>query len=376
MKRSGTGGTPLVPKIFGRTTTAERSGSISRVGRNGRWLIRVAVVLVILAVGFAAGRNVVRSVTPEEAPQTPVLVEVVEETLGRVVKVGGEAEWPVVRSLKTRRGGIVTWVTQQVSANDGAVIATIDLRPVVVAEGEIPAFRDLGPGVKGQDVDQLQRFLVRLGITDFEPDGDYGSATVIAVKAWQLVLGAEETGTVALGDILWVPAATVSLRPAFGVEVDSVVASGDALFDQLGAQPVITLATSQDQANILPLDVPVRVLYGEWVWEGILGTGQHTDGGVNFPVVKPGGEAVCGDECGVLPRAGVSAVEIEMIAVPSTTGPAVPLAALVTGADGTTTVELDDGTIVTVDVLATADGLAVVSGLDVGDTVRLPKPGG
>jgi peptidoglycan hydrolase-like protein with peptidoglycan-binding domain len=299
---------------------------------------------------------------------------VVEDTVGRSITVGGTAEWPATREVKTRRGGIVTWLPGDLDATDGDVVATIDLRPVVIGQGQVPSFRDLSPGGKGDDVEQLQALLVRLGFAEFEPDGDYGSATVAAVRAWQRSLGVPDTGMVALGDIVWVLRLPAVLRPAAGVGIDVAVESGAVLFEQLESEPAIVLSTSDDQLNLLPLDASVRVTYEGSTWDGVLGSGTRTEQGVTFPVEAPAGGPVCGEACGVLPRDRTVSVNVELMAVPSTTGPVVPLAAVTTDPGGATSVELADGTIQPVVILATADGMAVVDGVDIGEFVKLPEP--
>jgi hypothetical protein len=50
----------------------------------------------------------------------------------------------------------------------------------------------------------------------------------------------------------------------------------------------------------------------------------------------------------------------------------IPVAGILTNPDGATSVRLADGTSVDVEVLAVADGLAVVEGVSEGDVILLP----
>ncbi len=78
----------------------------------------------------------------------------------------------------------------EVSAG-GQVLYAVNLRPVVVAAGETPAFRSLGRGASGgADVAQLQGLLAGLGFFDGDADGEFGWATESAVRDWQESLGA------------------------------------------------------------------------------------------------------------------------------------------------------------------------------------------
>jgi peptidoglycan hydrolase-like protein with peptidoglycan-binding domain len=61
------------------------------------------------------------------------------------------------------------------------VLATVSGRPVFLLAGRMPAFRDLGPGMSGRDVAQLERSLRRLGLAPGAVDGSYDAATGAAV---------------------------------------------------------------------------------------------------------------------------------------------------------------------------------------------------
>lgn len=67
---------------------------------------------------------------------------------------------------------------------EGDVLAEVSGRPVLALAGELPAYRDLRPGVSGDDVAQLQQGLARLGYDPGEADGRFGPATEEAVAAW------------------------------------------------------------------------------------------------------------------------------------------------------------------------------------------------
>lgn len=76
---------------------------------------------------------------------------------------------------------------------DGSIAIEVSGRPVLVVAGELPMYRDLGPGSTGADVAQLEAALVRLG---FLAAGDdrYDAATSAAVEAWYRALGYPPVG--------------------------------------------------------------------------------------------------------------------------------------------------------------------------------------
>lgn len=64
---------------------------------------------------------------------------------------------------------------------EGQVIAEISGRPVIVLAGALPVFRDLRSGSTGDDVEQLEQALERLGFSPGVVDGTYDAATEAAV---------------------------------------------------------------------------------------------------------------------------------------------------------------------------------------------------
>ena len=73
--------------------------------------------------------------------------------------------------------------------NEGDVVLVVSGRPVVALSGAAPGYRDLGPGVVGNDVRQLEESLKRLGFNPGPVDGIYDAATAAAVAAWYTKAG-------------------------------------------------------------------------------------------------------------------------------------------------------------------------------------------
>ncbi len=67
-------------------------------------------------------------------------------------------------------------------------------RPVFVLQGKIPAYRDLVPGLSGNDVRQLEQGLERLGFDPGPIDGTYDERTSAAVAQWYTSVGFEPFG--------------------------------------------------------------------------------------------------------------------------------------------------------------------------------------
>ena len=163
----------------------------------------VALVLglaVLLAVGaWLAGRQV-RSpaqVAAETAPPNPsaITVPVERQVLSSEVVVRGTVRYgspqPVVLATsEVKQAGagaedIVTTRPRRGNAlGEGDVVMSVSGRPVFVLGGAQPSHRDLGPGVRGPDVEQLESALARLGFSPGPVDGRYDGRTGAAVAAW------------------------------------------------------------------------------------------------------------------------------------------------------------------------------------------------
>ena len=161
--------------------------------RNLLVLMVGAVLVSSLATWVAAAqiRSPAEVAARTAAPEpTPILVPVVEKVLSTRVVTRGTAHFGSPQDLgvtpSTLKDGsrIVTRLPapgDRVGAGD--VLATVSGRPVLILEGRIPAYRDLGPGMSGPDVAQLERSLRRLRLDPGQADGSFDTATGAAVTA-------------------------------------------------------------------------------------------------------------------------------------------------------------------------------------------------
>jgi hypothetical protein len=95
--------------------------------------------------------------------------------------------------------------------HQGQVLYRVSGSPVVLMYGSVPVYRALSEGIIGPDVRQLNADLVALGYatrSELSPKSDdFSSATATAVDKLQRHLGVTETGSIALGKMVFVPAA-------------------------------------------------------------------------------------------------------------------------------------------------------------------------
>ncbi len=131
-------------------------------------------------------------------------------------------------------GSLPSVVTQIVSegatVDRGDVLWRLGNEPTVALFGELPNYRDLGRGDEGADVLQLETNLVALG---FDPDDTitvdetFTTNTEAMVERWQDSIGAEPTGRVDAGAVVYI-ADTRRVGPV-SVAVGDSVAAADAM---------------------------------------------------------------------------------------------------------------------------------------------------
>ncbi|MDX2851364.1 peptidoglycan-binding protein [Streptomyces sp. PA03-3a] len=170
-----------------------------------------------LAAGGAAGAAVValagaaslghlggRSTSSEPAASPPATAEVTRKTMERWITVEGTVTYGAARPLTGHAQGTVTWLPAPGTVlRRGDELARIDDRPVVLLYSDLPAYRELARGVKGEDVLAFTTNLAALGYGGFTPGETYTEGVEAAVKRWQKALGVPESGKISLGDVVY-----------------------------------------------------------------------------------------------------------------------------------------------------------------------------
>lgn len=342
-----------------------------------RALATVLALLLAAALGaWAASVTLVRTPPPTQTAPEAVVVTVSQASVGRSLTLATVARQPRVALASNALAGVVTMIKPSGSFRTGDVLYAVSNTPVRVVAGDTPFYRALAPGLTGKDVAQLRTALRALGYLDDEGGDAFDAATAEAVKAWQAKLGQPATGTIALGELVAVPTLPAALTLDHGVAGKGLaLAGGEKIVSGASGRPDFVMALSADQARLVPASAPITVTYESHAWKAVQGPAKNnTDGGVDLPLTAPDGGPVCGRECGVLPAADQITLMSNVQVVPEVTGPSVPVAALLTLPDGRVIVRAVDAAGVTVDkpvtVKGSQDGIAVVSGLAVGDRVQ------
>ena len=370
------------------STPASELGGVAAakgVPRRARRLPRRRWVVAAVAVGAAAvvgvGWALVTVLSPAEDPlaATPfTFVAVQSGEVGASIRLNVVADWASIPVGVNQAAGVVTGVV--VGAGDevkqGTVLYRVNERPVVIAQGTVPAYRNLGEGAVGADVSQLQTMLAAAGVFGGSAEGTYGSGTTAAVRAWQKALGVEQTGVVGRGDVIFVP--TLPTRITLDRDIITRGASlsgGEEAVQGLSAAPTFVIPVTTEQATRIPAGTVVKVMSPEGdTWVAVAAdhvTDTDTqDVRVNLAGVDD--QTICADACAQVPVVGQSLLPSEIVIVPSVSGLVVPSAALITDAGGQIAVIDETGTRIPVTVVESASGMSVVEGVDEGVKVRIP----
>ncbi len=352
-------------------------------------------VLLAAAAGWIASNRV--SSPADAAAQTappepsPILVPVESRVVATEIVTRGTGRFgsPVTVTLPTSTvkdtDPIVTWLPGPGSLiQDGGLLSRIDDRPVLALAGEMPMYRDLALGMRGRDVEQLEQSLLRLGIDPGPVDGLYDRATQRAAIALyadhqglQPMFGQKVApSTVAFG----IPRDELVFLPSLPVRVSELdAAEGTVLTGALATVTDVTVTIDSS----LALDEVDLVTVGSRVTIDEPNLGITAEGTVTRIDDTPGTMGVDGFhvymEVGVNGSpSGIAGASVRLTVPVETTGTAavaVPVAALSLAADGSSRVQVQQGTsleFVAVEPGLTADGfveLVQAGTLSVGDLV-------
>lgn len=255
----------------------------------------------------------------------------------------------------------------------GTVLYTADDEPVAALVGTVPAWRTLAAGAPGGgDVRQLEEALVALGHgAGLAVDDEFSAATTAAVKRWETALGrARPDGVVEVGDLVVVEGAgeVLALEAAVG---DPLEAGTAVLVLGSRAQHLVaSVAAGEAAAWAAAPRVVLAWSDGSSSTATVAGTGREVrDGSVPLTVTLSAEDSArpTGAE------ATVTTVDAERRGAV-----AVPVSALVAGADGTPAVRRPtapgrpDALVPVTTGMVAGTWVEVVSGLAAGDAVRLP----
>jgi peptidoglycan hydrolase-like protein with peptidoglycan-binding domain len=151
----------------------------------------------------------------------------------------------VASGAATGSASVITWLPAVgATVRRGEPAYAVGGLPVRLFYGGRPAWRDMAPGIApGRDVRQLQRNLAALGYGSglgLVADGQFDTATQVAVERWQQAKGLPVTGTVPLGQVVFLPGPLlVSQQVAVA---GGPVPNGTPILQGTSTRPVVQMA--------------------------------------------------------------------------------------------------------------------------------------
>ena len=191
--------------MLSRIQLRRRAGGRRRVAAGLALLAAVGVIVAIVLITQS-------STSPSSADastQASGATTVQRRNLVATDTESGTLSYAHPQTVYNRLSGTITWlpaVGQVVS--QGQALFRVDHMPVVLLNGNTPAYRDLDAAdTAGPDILELNRDLIALGYTSegIIANDEWQAATTSAVELFQESLGETATGTLTLGQVVFLP---------------------------------------------------------------------------------------------------------------------------------------------------------------------------
>lgn len=192
-----------------------------RLAGGGGWRIRPtrpaaaagAIIVVAIAIGIIVGGGAPASSKGHDSGSTATGATTVQRRdLVETDTESGTLGYANAQTVFNRLSGTITYLPSvgQV-VRPGGLLYQVDGYPVVLFSGSHPAFRALKSGdSNGLDVEELNADLKAMGFDPYGAitvDEAWQDATTTAVERFQASIGQSETGTISLGQIVFLPGA-------------------------------------------------------------------------------------------------------------------------------------------------------------------------
>lgn len=194
-------------------------------------------------------------------PQRPTTqtVAIEQGTLQGERNVRGKITYSDPQTILANTSGILTAAgPPNTLVNIGQTLFSINDDPTFLFRGSFPVWRELSEGIRpGTDVQQLEATLKELGYFNREPDQTFAAPTTTAIKAWQKDNHLEQTGTIPLGRIIFLPD-TVRID-SHEIRIGAPASSGSAVIKTTSGNKIITGNMHLEDQALLNIDAPVNI---------------------------------------------------------------------------------------------------------------------
>jgi hypothetical protein len=188
-------------EVFGRLGAPSARRLVIPLGAAG---------LVAIAVGAIVGAELPATSRGANPPaQSHGAATVGQRDLVQTDTQSGTLGYASPSTVYNRVSGTITWLPAVGRViGPGGTLYKVDNSPVVLFNGTTPAYRTLTSGVSnGPDVLELNQNLANLGFAagEIAVNDTWQAGTTNSVARWQASLGETQTGTITLGQIIFLP---------------------------------------------------------------------------------------------------------------------------------------------------------------------------
>jgi hypothetical protein len=203
-----------------------RLGGRGRTGVIATLALLIAAAAIVVLVAHSSPSSA--SGSHQSAGTTGGSATVRRRNLVATDTESGTLSYAGAQTVYNRLGGTVTWLPPVGrTIKPGGVLYRVDGEPVILMSGSAPAYRTLSAAdVDGNDVLELNRNLKRLGFdaAGITADDVWQPGTSLGVEELQESLGEEATGSLTLGQVVFLPG--TQLVSELDTTVGSTGASG------------------------------------------------------------------------------------------------------------------------------------------------------
>ncbi|KAA9374764.1 efflux RND transporter periplasmic adaptor subunit [Microbispora cellulosiformans] len=226
-------------------------------GRRG-WRTAIVVVTVVAAAGVTVAvvkpfdRKAATGTIQNTAPTG--LAQVTKGTLSARTMENGTLGYVGKLQIVGKASGTITRLPAVGDIiGQGKPLYRVDNKPVIFLKGTVtPAYRELKWGMEGADVRQLNAALVALKYANkkkLSPKSDYfGARTYYALVRLQKKMGLKQTGTLPLGQALFVPADEIRVTKVSGVRGTAAM-PGSVVLEGSSTRREVTVALNAYQQS-------------------------------------------------------------------------------------------------------------------------------
>jgi hypothetical protein len=237
------------------------------VSRRNRWVAAAAaagVVAAAIAVGVLRSAGSAAAFAGSAARTSTATV--IRRTLSSQTQLPGTLGDAGAYSVVNQAAGAITALPRPGQVvRQGGVLYQVSESPVILLYGSVPAWRSLFEGMTGPDVTQLNADLVALGdasaaLLGPRPGWDsFSAGTVAALARLQARLHLPVTGSLVLGQAVFLPSAAQVSALGTGVVLGGTALPGSVVLTATSTTPAVTADLDAGQQTEVRDGEPVTV---------------------------------------------------------------------------------------------------------------------